>query len=226
MEKRGKGRLKQSISGERFWQARSSKNYLVKELANKFGLTESAIQKWQQKGIPEKHLLSVAQIYGVEGWVFTSDKISEEDFTKIIFNPALMDKFRPDSEKKVSSEKPKNDQDHSLPKPKFSFSGKYDFLKGDTFTSKRFFINSGRLVIITKIWGIKESSVTTVQLNKFIDSYKGQNDDAHLIEIKTNTGKDQPYEQRDETQIDSEGIYYLKVRSTGNFEVKVYEVTW
>ncbi len=93
------GIVADKISGERFKKARNLKHYVLIRLAKKFELDLSTLQKWQRDGIPDSRLSLVAHHFGVEEWVFTDKNLSTDDFIKIIFDPKLMDKFRPVKEK-------------------------------------------------------------------------------------------------------------------------------
>lgn len=215
-----------SVSGERLKRAKFLKKYPLQKLADEFSVLLNTFQKWQQKkGIPQKKLSLVAHHFGVEEWVFTDENLSTEDFDKIILNPELMKTFRPASNG-TSLEKSPSDNDDQLPKPIISFSVKYDPVRGNDYESPRFMIEQSRIVIITKVWGKIESSKTIVQLKKSLDTILEQNDDFPEIEIMADTEKPLPLEQRDEVPIDVAGIYYLKIHSNCNLEVKVYEVTW
>jgi transcriptional regulator with XRE-family HTH domain len=89
------------ISGKRLLLAREVKPKRLKDLANEFKVSVSAIQKWQQRGVPLKFLCPVSHYFGVEVWVFTEEGLSDEDFRQIISNPTLQDQFRPEEKRKV-----------------------------------------------------------------------------------------------------------------------------
>lgn len=220
--------MTKSVSGERLRRARYLKKYSLKTLADKCGVVVATIQRWQQKnGVPEKKVSLVASLFGVEEWVFTDVGLANEDFEKIIFNPQLMKTFRPETVIYDDiSEISQQDIEAQLPEPLMSFKAKYDFIKGMDHESQPFMIDKAKVVIVAKLWGAKGSGKAVVQLKRSIDTILEQTENLSRIEITVDAESALPYVKRDEIEIGATGIYYLKVHSNYNFEIKIYEVNW
>jgi hypothetical protein len=109
------------ISGKRLNIARDMRGKTWQELAKE--LTEIAsrkgskkiefevnrVQKWVLRGIPKGRLFFVAKYFKVEEWVFTDERLSDEDFKRIIYEPALMDQLKPGSQINASALQPSKD---------------------------------------------------------------------------------------------------------------------
>ena len=67
-------------SGKRLQTARNIKRVRLKDLADAFNVGYPAIQKWQDRGIPDSAIEAVADYFKVKKWVFCDETLSEENY--------------------------------------------------------------------------------------------------------------------------------------------------
>jgi transposase len=72
------------------------------------------IENWKISGIYREQIPAVAHYFKVEGWVFTDERLSEENFKKIILDPALVNKYRCDDLVNTPSPESNNSEPPSL----------------------------------------------------------------------------------------------------------------
>jgi len=203
------------ISGKRLNIARNAKKLTWQELAD--GLKEKllTVQKWadpKRNGIPESRLFHVAKYFNVSESVFADKRLSEEDFKKIIQEPALVEKFYPTKEdndsfptENAASEQPliQDDQDDDLlQEPILTFRGKHGLIEGPYVqSSERFIARCKKISIQTEVWGCKgvtNTRVTVVPFDKYSRKIFGTGTDEAILDFRHDVnGENDEWVQRD-----------------------------
>ena len=211
-------------SGKRLQIARQIKSLRLFDLADAFNVDVSTIQKWQGRRIPQKSIAAVSFYFNVEEWVFLDETLSEEDFKKIINNPTLMAKYRPDQKREGLIGAAKHVFSfEGEPKPK----GQGRIHKSDIFK-----ILSSSVLIRARIWGAKGITYTQIALvekDRYTKDY-GMKGSAALPKIpgltvftsKDTIEKDEIIEENILNRIKIHE-YYLHVASDHFFEINVFE---
>ncbi|MGA2781770.1 MAG: hypothetical protein ABSF13_07595 [Smithella sp.] len=214
-----------SVSGKRLRIARNIKSLRLKDLANTFDTAVTTIQKWQIRGIPNKTMNTVCNLFGVEEWVFSDEFLPENNFKEIISNPALQKKYHPYVRTKNTG------------LPRWINSYKIEHLdpkKRTMFRSHTFHISCKTVLIRTKLWNVKGADYILVSLNeKYEDKVKryGTTDSVFFpkdpeFSIWTNK-KTKPSDVKIEDNFIhnvKDGNYYLYVYCKYKAEINVYEM--
>lgn len=210
------------ITGRRFQLARNLKRHSIQELADYFHLEVSTIKKWQQRGIPKNAIAAVAHLFNVEEWLFTDEKLSDEDFKKIILDTALLEKYKPSSQLRASA--------LSLVKS-FKKYKKSKTNEGRIFRSDPFYISSNSVLIVTTVWGMEGITNTQVLFEKkdlepteMIGNRRLYPTPTFYIVTSENTLVSDKFVQQDILNKLKKGRYYLIVFSEYFFEVNIYEI--
>jgi transcriptional regulator with XRE-family HTH domain len=144
-------------TGRRLNVARNLKGFTLKDIANHFNIDQGTILVWQRKGIPQKRLKPIASFFGVDEWVFTNRKVTENDFNEIVLNPSKQPEFikkylkpqeyEPELIFQFDSKSVKPNEAHRYVSDGFSLSGK-------------------NILIRCKLWGALGVSKSNLYLTK------------------------------------------------------------
>jgi len=219
-ENMDKYRLK--VSGIRLNLARELKGLRLKDIAPKFNVEYTTIQKWQLLGIPKKAYPGIAVLFGVEEWVFYDANLSEDAFMEIIINPKSIDKYRPI-----------NRTIKKYPILIYDYQNEYKGLgHGSLFRSDLFNISSDTVLINASFFGGKEDSYILVSLEDSIIHSKYPGCSSAMLP-KSPQMSVFFQKQKDDEQVSiaqqffhhiTPGDYYLNIHSEYKFEVLVYEM--
>lgn len=98
----------------------------VDEISEIVKVKSETVRRWiqPQKGIPEEKLSDVANYFNVPESIFKDESLSDEDFKKIISDPASIDNYRHLDDDNKSSPEPLDETHDSLPTPEITVQGK------------------------------------------------------------------------------------------------------
>jgi len=209
-------------AGQRLKKARELRpGITLKAISIRNDLTIGAIQKWQNRGVSSKYIADFAtHFFDVEDWVFLEEFVTDEDFEKIIKDPALQDQYRPIAFAKGFG--------HPLI---YKFKIKHKNKAGNIFESKKFDISCEAVLVVIKI--SKKDGVFSnaqLQLKKIRDYEKNVSsamriqDPIHYIHVDKKSEKHDALTKRIVINIIETGYHYLFASCKNDCEIYVYDM--